>query len=729
LIKIQVTGSNIPRLESESALPVQMLTRGDISRSGATTTAEFLSHVSANLLGFNDQLSIGEFVQPGFSSANLRGIGSGSTLVLLNGRRVANYAFNGGAVDINAIPLSAIERIEILKDGASAIYGTDAIAGVINFILRKDFKGFEATGYGAWTEHGGADQRQAIVSAGYGDLSTDRFNIFATLSYQEEDALRAIDRPFSPTGFIPSEGEILLSGASFPANIQARPRVLVNPTYATGCTPPSSIAANLSSLSLVPTCFYDFASTIDIVPKVERTGAVARTTYQIDANNQVFAEANYAYNRFVLRNSPTPVFQGPGASTVPVLYPAGGPYYPTDFAAANGLSGDLNLRYRTEPLGPETDTIDTKALRIVAGAEGVAWNWTYSTAITYSENRQTDRFASGYVVQSRFIPALASGLINPFGPSGPDGDALLAGTQIVGDQHHAKASTLDFDAKASKEIYALPAGPLAIALGTEARRERFDNEYSPAWTSGDILGVSSSQQSTSSGRNVEAVFVEANVPIVKNVEAQVAARYDHYGDFGATTNPKIALRWQPLRTLLLRTSWGTGFRAPTLYDLFTPLSRGGTASADQLDPLRCPITHLPTDCPGQFGTIFPSRPAAMRVSSRSTRNNSTRVSFGSRLSDCRSGPITGRSTRATSSVRLTRPSFSAITIASRPRTLCAVRTSIPISRTCPLRSKRFFSRRRTWATCARRASMSMSNGAAPPLRSALSGSGSTARMC
>jgi iron complex outermembrane receptor protein len=727
-IRIEVTGSNIPRSESESALPVQVLTRGEIGRSGATTTAELLSKVSANILGFNDQLSIGEFVQPGLSSANLRGIGSGSTLVLLNGRRVANYAFSGGAVDVNTIPLSAIDRVEILKDGASAIYGTDAIAGVINFILRKDFKGFEATGYGAWTEHGGADQRQAIVSAGYGDLSTDRFNIFATLSYQKEDALRAIDRPFSRTGYIPSEGEILLSGASFPANIQAAPGLLVNPAYATGCTPPSSIPVNIASLSRAPICGYDFASTIDIVPQVERTGAVGRATFQVDANNQVFAEADYAYNRFVLRNSPTAIFQGPGASTVPVLYPAGGPYYPTEFAAANGLSGNLNLRYRTTPLGPETDAVDARALRLVAGAEGIAWNWSYDTAITYSENRQTDRFTSGYVLQSRFISALASGLINPFGPSGPDGDALLAGTQIIGDQHHAKASTLDFDIKASREIYTLPAGPLAIALGTEVRREKFDNEYSPAWASGDILSVSSSQQSVNASRNVEALFVEASVPIVKDVEAQIAARYDHYGDFGGTTNPKIALRWQPMRTLLLRTSWGTGFE----HRHSTICSRHCRTAVR-----RAPIKWIPCAArslicrwivPASSAPYFASRPEAIRAFDPRNRNNSTRASCGSPSPACRSKPITGRSTRATSSARSTQRLFSESSIPSLQRTLSADR-SIPTYLACRVRSKPFFSPSRISATCARRASMSTPNVAVPSHRSAPSDSRLTEPMC
>jgi len=158
LEKVEVTGSHIPRTEIESALPVQVITREDIERSGTTTVAEMMAQVSANIIGNNDRMtSLGAGV-PGLSSVNLRGIGSGSTLVLLNGRRVANYAFDGGAVDVNSIPLSAVERVEILKDGASAIYGTDAIAGVVNFILRKDYQGVEVSATGAWTQQGGGDQ-------------------------------------------------------------------------------------------------------------------------------------------------------------------------------------------------------------------------------------------------------------------------------------------------------------------------------------------------------------------------------------------------------------------------------------------------------------------------------------------------------------------------------------------------------------------------------------------
>jgi outer membrane receptor protein involved in Fe transport len=144
--RVVVTGSHIPQTDVETALPVQVLTREDIERSGVTTVEQLLERVPANVNPFNMALTIGNGTSPGLSSANLRGLGGGSTLVLLNGRRLGNYAFDGASVDLNSIPLAAIQRVEVLKDGASAIYGTDAIAGVINFILRKDFQGVEAVG-------------------------------------------------------------------------------------------------------------------------------------------------------------------------------------------------------------------------------------------------------------------------------------------------------------------------------------------------------------------------------------------------------------------------------------------------------------------------------------------------------------------------------------------------------------------------------------------------------
>jgi len=601
LEKVEVTGSHIPRTEIESALPVQVITREAIERSGSTTVAEMMAQVSANILGMNDRISSLGAGVPGLSSVNLRGIGSGSTLVLLNGRRVANYAFDGGAVDVNSIPLSAVERVEILKDGASAIYGTDAIAGVVNFILRKDFQGLEATAYGGWTEHGGGNQAQATVTAGYGDLAKDRFNVFATLSYQRDQALANIARPYTRTGFLPDEGIVGLSAHTFPANIFSKGD-FSNPTYASGCAPPSSLP-----LGDIAACGFDFVPLVNAIPPVERWGVFARGAFQFNADHLLFAELGYLRNEMTIKAAPMPVSQFTTTTGDPLLYPEGGPYYPTAFAQANGISGDLNLFYRTIPFGPRGTDVATSAWRAVVGAEGTAAGWTYAAALTYSRNQQSENYTSGWVSMPRLIEAFATGLINPFGPSGPDGDALPAGTQLSGEAHTATGTTVQFDVNGSKEVWNLPAGPLAIALGGEARRERLDNQFASFITSGELGGLAS--QPVAATRNVGSLFVESIVPIVKTVEAQLAARYDHYSDFGGTTNPKVALRWQPLPTLLLRSSWGTGFRAPTLYDVYTPQQ---AFTVDIFpppdDPVRCPVTGSPQDCNVFFPTATGGNP-------------------------------------------------------------------------------------------------------------------------
>jgi iron complex outermembrane receptor protein len=603
-LKVEVTGSNIPQADSESSLPLEVFTRERMLASGAATVAEFLTRVPANVLGANDQLSIGDPAHRGLASANLRGIGSGSTLVLVNGRRVANYAFDGGAVDLNAIPLSAVARIEILKDGASAIYGTDAIAGVVNLILHKDVRGVEASVEGDFTEHGGGDARQAVLTAGAGTLDTDRYNVFATLSWRRDDALRASERSFSRTGYRPDEGINLLSAVAFPANVDVRPGFIANPAHDTGCAPPLSVPVDTFSGLHVPICGYDFARTVDLRPQVERSSVFARAAFAVDAGTEVFAEAGFAANRFLLHNAPTSVFQSALGAQEPVLYPANGPYYPTAFAAAYGITGDLHLRLRTDALGPQSDAVDTHALRLVAGVDTTLLDWKTSAAIAYSDNRQTDAFTGGYVSQALLLPALATGLINPFGPSTPQGDALLASTQVNGDMHSARGTTLAADLRASTEIGALPGGPVALALGAELRHERLDNEYAAQWTSGDLIGVGGDAQSVSGRRTVTAAFTEARLPVAPHLDATLAARYDHYSDFGGTLNPKVALGWRPLSTLLLRGSWGRGFRAPTLYDLHTPVSHTGILVANLADPVRCPVTGLAEDCPGRFAQNF-----------------------------------------------------------------------------------------------------------------------------
>ena len=593
-MKVEVTGSNIPRPELESALPVQVITQEDIQKSGASTVAELMSKVSANVLGMNDQLTIGNFDRPGMSSINLRGIGDGNTLVLLNGRRVANYAFDGSAVDVNSIPLTAVERVEILKDGASAIYGTDAVAGVVNFILRRNYAGVEATGYGGWPTQGGGEQYQATLTAGIGDLSKDRYNAFFTASYQKDRPLYATDRAFARTGYRPEAGIVRLAVATFPANIyDVNVNRLFNPSYENGCAPPYSLPST-EARTPGDACGFDFTAYSMIVPEVERGAVYGRATFQLAPQQELFAELAWSDTRTTVSRDPTDVAPFTNPNFTIVRYPAGGPFYPTAFAAANGLSGDLDILFNTAPLGGRTSRVDNSAWRAVLGADGVAAGWDYSTSLTYSRNDQSDTMLRGFVSLHRLIDAMATGLVNPFGPSGPEGDALLASTQISGETHTATGATLDFLAKASRELVALPGGPLAVAVGVEARRERLSNDFSSAVTEGDIPGISYAARPVSGSRSAQAAFFEVDVPFAKGLEAQLAVRYDHYSDFGGTTNPKVALRWQPSPNVLMRASWGTGFRAPPLYDLHTP--QEPTYLLFYEDPLRCPVTQAPRDC-------------------------------------------------------------------------------------------------------------------------------------
>lgn len=594
IAKIEVTGSHIPRPDSEAALPVQVINREEILRAGWTTAAELMAHVSANFNGMNDQLSVGSG-NPGLSSANLRGLGDGNTLVLLNGRRLANYAFLGGTVDIASIPLAALDRVEILKDGASAIYGTDAIAGVVNFITRKDFRGVELTGRAAITEHGGGDHTQATVTAGFGDPAKHRFNAFITLDWQKDTVLSGTDRPFSRTAYRPDEGLDRLSpNGVVPANILPSDGRVLNPGFAAGCDPPLSLAVPRTffpRLGPQPVCQYDPAPLADILPASERWNMLARGTWQFTPGHQLFAEYVYADKKLPLRIAPTPILPfGP----TPLIYPAGGPYYPTAFAQAHALSGDLALLYRTLTLGRRVDEIRTRSHRALVGVEGALGRWDYNIAYNHSENSSRQTLASGYVFVSKLVAALATGLVNPFGPFGAEGQALLEAAQIFGEVRRAKGTLDQLDMRVAGDLTRLPGGPLAAAFGAEARREKLIDRPAAALDSGDIGGFGSAINPQDASRDVRAAFVEFSVPMVSALEAQISTRYDHYSDFGGTTNPKLALRWQPVKSLLLRASWGKGFRAPTLPDLHTP--QQSDTSFGYEDPLRCPITGLLEDC-------------------------------------------------------------------------------------------------------------------------------------
>ncbi len=596
--KIEVTGSNIKRIEGESALPVTVITREDITRSGATTAAELLDKLSANSGGgYNVSQGVGDSGTPGLSAASLRGLGSTNTLILLNGRRLSNYAFNasgGGTVNLSQIPLAAVERVEVLKDGASAVYGTDAIGGVINFILRKDYTGAEVTAYGTKTEGGGGNVRRYTGAIGFGDINKQRFNVLATFDYEKDTPLKASQRTFGSTAIRPDLGFTRTSGNVFPANFVFN-GTSYNLSAVNGCIPAAGSYRIVASTGQPSTtqrfCRYDFASVLDIYPPSERKGFFTRAAFQIANDHQLFVEYNLSKNKVTYASSETPVnnFDGVG----PFLYPANGPFYPRTFTTPRGETitptGALPVAWRLKQGGLRTNRADSDESRFVAGAQGSFVGWDYNTAYSSSESKATDNYIDGWVRASRLRAAVATGLIDVFSgnPQNAAGQALIDGVKILETVRESKAKVKSFDGRLSKELMEMRNGPLAIAFGAERREEKLDDDPKEVLFSGDILGGGGALPPTHAKRDVTAVFAELNIPILRNIEGQVAVRYDKYSDFGNTVNPKVALRWTPTKELLVRTSYSTGFRAPTLSDLFLPRFLGNTADTHN-DPIRCP---------------------------------------------------------------------------------------------------------------------------------------------
>jgi iron complex outermembrane receptor protein len=607
--RIEITGSATKRIDAETTLPVTILSREDIARTGVTTAAELLDRLSANNgQGYNVSLAVGDSARPGFAGASLRGLGPNTTLVLLNGRRLAVYAFDGGGVDLNAIPLGAIERVEILRDGASALYGTDAIAGVINFITRKDYRGIELGATARVPHNSGGQSAQAVVAFGAGDLASDRFNVFANITFDDQKALKASQRDFSKTSFLPNApgGPFdKTSGNTIPASILT-PVGLLNPGVP-DCRPPASFQTTPTGA-----CRFDYASVIDNISPQERIGGLLRGTFQLAPQHELIGEWSHTRTKSTFRSSPTPASSATTFNGDPVLYPEGGRWYPRALNPATGqlepgvlnhldgsnafvpLAGDLPIFWRVLDMGPRTNETTAKQERLLLGARGSFGGWDYDVAALKSTSKVTDRYVGGWLFESKLLNATCTVAtdcgpasdgytvgtlnpdINPFGPNDAAGLAALRSALVLGPTRIAKSSRTSVDGKVTGEVGKLPGGPIAVAFGAERRTERYDDKPLAVLNSGDVIGGGGNQLPVDGKRNVTAVFGEAVFPVFKGLEALVQARHDKYSDFGSTTNPKIGIRWQPTREWLVRASAGTGFRAPTLPDLLTPESQTNT---------------------------------------------------------------------------------------------------------------------------------------------------------
>jgi iron complex outermembrane receptor protein len=599
--RVEITGSSIKRADSETALPVTVITRADLERTGATTAQDLVALIPSNFGGLVLAQNIGFTGSP--STANLRGLGSQYTLVLLNGRRVANYAFGNSPVDLNSIPLSAIERIEVLRDGASAIYGADAVAGVINFILRKDYQGAEVSVYGTKVQKGGGDTRSFNFTGGFGDLRTQRFNILLSANHETDDVLTALQRGYASTGVRPDLGLIKNSPRNGIPNFNftdsnGNRYETVNPYRYKNC---DNAAFALIPIGSPTQCGTDYVRFIDLIPGAKHDNIVARGVFQINGEHQLYAEVARTKDQVKAHYSPAPY-------TKPMIYPASGRFYPGSFTLPKGMTlangsvlaadttvtpvGPMSGTWRTVAGGGRSDITATTNDRLLVGAKGVLGGWDYDAALTYSRNDGAISFGEGQYSYNKLTPLITSGAINVFGDQDAASLAALQGALLTGVENSATATSKEADIRFSKELAQWTYGPLGFAVGASVRKEELVQISSEAMASGDQVGGNGPVPGVTGGRKVYAVFAEGSVPLYTALELQLAARYDKYkNDFGSEftkLSPKVALRYQPTRDILMRASFAEGFRAPALYQNLLPYAFGQNTNGSFSDPLRCP---------------------------------------------------------------------------------------------------------------------------------------------
>lgn len=541
--EVVVTGSRIAQsTDFEAISPVIAVGREEIDKSGYQNLQQLLIKLPTAGNGtFSTRGNNQDSTANGTAAVSLRGLGADATLVLVNGRRVAISSFaqevTTNFVDINSIPVSAIERVEVLKDGASAVYGSDAVAGVVNIILRNDFEGFEVSGSFGSTSDG--DYGETALSALWG-TSGDNGNVTLIFDYFKNDTLYNKDRgPLGSADQSARGGEDFRSSRGFPGRFFVDGVITIDPDCPAGN-------------AFGQTCVYDYGPWNVLTPEAERVGLMLMGSYEFGAGVELFTEVAVQHNRSIAQGAPTPLDEDAGL-TVPVTHPDN-PYVG---ATTLGIS-----RYRTVDAGPRQWDIQSDNLRMVLGLRGAFadWDWEVSAQRGRSESDQTGDRSQGWVRTDFLQQEIDAGRYNPFGGTFNPPEVIDAITTSL--VRRGKSDLTAYDATVWGDLFDMPAGAVRMAAGLEYRDERISDIPDDQFQRGLIFGTES--VSAQGARDSWSAFVEFAVPLAESLELQVAGRYDDYSDFGDTTNPKIGLRWQPLDSLAFRASWGTGFRAPSL---------------------------------------------------------------------------------------------------------------------------------------------------------------------
>ncbi|HEX5344982.1 MAG TPA: TonB-dependent receptor [Duganella sp.] len=599
--RVEITGSAIKRIDAETAVPVTVVKMADLKKEGITTVEQVLANLSVSQSSQGTSQVVGSGTG-GAAFADLRGIGANKTLILLNGRRLANNALDSSAPDLNMIPFAALERVEVLRDGASSLYGSDAVGGVINFITKKDYTGGTVTVGADSPQHDGGFSKNANIGYGFGDLDKDGFNIFAMFDHQSQQRIGGTQRDFN-TRYAGG-----LSGSTSPANYYQE--VSANPA-GPGCT---------TGDKLVPagdgSCLMTTSSFVDYIPKSKRTTGLIKGTFKLNDNHELGVE--YLSTESKIQSGIAPVPYGglyinrlrpdgslnpyfPGNGSIPAAVALDPTYMDIGGANTAGVQpGFVHAKWRDMPNGSRADENINRQERVVVELKGTVAGWDYQTALSYNQNKLKENLY-GYSDGNMISKGVLDGVINVFGAQDAAGTALLNAAALDGNIMNAVGRTKGADFKMSREVGDwLNAGhQAALAIGAQYEHQEFRSAANTEYAAKVIASTGIDPNTLNQGtRNVSAFFSELNLPLLKNLDVTAAVRYDKYSDFGHTSNPKFGFTYRPVNSLLLRGSYSKGFRAPSLYEL--NMSEAYTNSGNTLND--------PINCPG--GTPIPGKSAA-----------------------------------------------------------------------------------------------------------------------
>ncbi|MFC5742301.1 TonB-dependent receptor [Dyella tabacisoli] len=613
LDRIVVTGSNIPRIDTETASPVQVISRQEIERSGKATIAEYLQTLTSDGAGSIPK-TFGNGFAGGGTGISLRGLGAGSTLVLLNGRRMAPFglADDGQKVftDLSTIPMEAVDRIEVLKDGASAIYGSDAIAGVVNVILRKDFTGAVIKGSYGVSDSGDGNQWKGSITAGMGDLAKDRYNVFFSLegTKTEEMLVRdRTDRDWIGTGDLRPWGYNITSSQNLAGAITGGGTVASSSPVGSIRNPATGIYKSLPGCStfsqITPVdpgggCLWQAGQFRSLTPNDKTINFFVRGSYALSDHAELYSEFGYSNKQTKFHTTPSGVSgtwgypggpvnasSGPGAVVLGANHPD------------NPLGVPARLRYAAFDVGPRTILTDNDFYRFLVGIKGSFGEWDYDVGYLHSETSMTNE-RHNFLRYSHVRTALTD-------PNSPVGYWRIGQNSYLNSRalydyispaiQADAASKLDsIDGRVSRSLMDLPGGSLGLSIGGEYRRQSVSLSPQTYTDIGDIIGLGFS--SYRGVQQVGAAYVELVAPVLKTVELSAAMRVDAYRHGDSSTTPKVGIKWTPAEWVALRATYAEGFRAPNPAES----GKGGLAAfSNAQDPVRCPNG---TPVPGGIAT-------------------------------------------------------------------------------------------------------------------------------